>query len=184
MPRSRHLLLRGGLVSLVIIGSGLLFSFLQQQPTPAQLIEPQHQKPATEPVQPSVSPQELYLLINGFRAAEQLPQLRNNPRLEASAQLKLDDMLENHYYRHEDVTGQQSWHFIKQANYQYRHAGENLAFRLDSAWKILESWQQSPVHKEQLLHPAYEEMGVAIDCQALQKYADGGCITVLHLGSE
>lgn len=173
-------------ISTILLTIGVVIAQLKLSRTPATPINtvatiPPNPTPTTQPI---IQSQRLYGLINALRVEHELPELVPNPKLEASAALKLADMLEKHYYRHEDTAGQESWHLFKQVNYQYIAAGENLAFNLNTEWNILAWWQQSPKHEAQLLNPQFSDMGLAIDCQALAEYQDGGCITVLHLGSE
>lgn len=148
--------------------------------------------PKTMVVSPSLPPQaqpelkiskeKLYLLINAHRKQNNLPELLPNPQLENSAELKLADMINKKYYRHQDAEGDPGWHFFKQVGYQYLFAGENLAFNLDTEWQILDGWINSPEHNKQLLEPKFEDFGLAVNCTELEKYANSGCITVLHLG--
>ena len=180
MIRNYSYLVTGALIGSLVFGIGLRIA--KQKSDPAESVTTVS-LPTTQPTNNYPS-EELYQLISGFRSEQNLPNLQVNRKLEASAQLKLSEMIANHYYRHEDTTGQQSWHFFKQVNYHYVSAGENLAFNINTPWQVLDSWQQSSTHRAQLLNPNYTDMGIAVDCQALAAYADGGCITVLHLGSE
>lgn len=164
----------------------LVFFKLQSLPentTQTSLESHTRQEELASPNSPQISKDSLYLLINAMRKSNQLPELAPDARLEASAQLKLADMLQNKYFRHEDLDKRTSWHFFKQTGYDYLTAGENLAFAQTSPWQIISHWEQSQTHKEQILNSDYIHMGLAIDCKTLEKNAGSGCITVLHLGS-
>jgi uncharacterized protein YkwD len=177
---------------LVISALAILFAYLAfwqhepnlniNQPTPTPVFPTNTTQEATQETPSTPNPQSLYLLINAHRKESNLSPLKPSNELEQSARLKLEDMISKKYYRHQDIQGNDGWHFLKQAGYDYILAGENLAFQLNSEWQIISSWIESPDHNQQLLEPKYEDMGVVIDCSALKIYADGGCISVLHLG--
>lgn len=126
---------------------------------------------------------KLYLLINAYRKEQHRSPLLPHPSLEASAQLKLQDMIAKKYYRHQDATNTPSWYLFKKAHYDYTSAGENLSFGLQSPWQVFDGWKASAQHNEQLLSPNYRDMGVAADCTTFAQYPDGGCLVVLHLGA-
>lgn len=130
-----------------------------------------------------LDPNKLFLLINAHRENFNVPKLRANAQLATSAQLKLTDMLEKNYYRHQDTNDQSTWHFIQVAGYQYSKAGENLAFNVGSEWEIFQAWVQSETHNLQMLDRAFTDVGIAIDCSSIQ---DPGykCITVAHFGAQ
>ncbi len=127
---------------------------------------------------------KLYLLINAHRKEHKLSPLLIHPSLEQSAQDKIADMVAKKYYRHQDTSDTPSWYLFKKAGYMYLKAGENLSFVHQSPWQVFDAWQQSPQHNQQLLTPEYVDMGLAADCETFKNYPDGGCIVVLHLGTD
>ena len=126
---------------------------------------------------------KLYNLLLSYRKEQKLPPLTISKKLEQSAQLKINDMIEKKYYQHNDQNNIQSWYFFNQVGYYYTKAGENLAFAATSPWQVFTDWQNSPTHNQQLLDPKYQNVGLAIDCQTFAEYYQGGCLVVLHLGS-
>lgn len=126
---------------------------------------------------------KLYNLISAYRRDSKLPKLIIHPRLEQSAQAKLQDMIAHQYWQHDDQNNVEPWYFFKQVGYLYTIAGENLAFGASSAWQTFTDWQNSPAHNEQLLNPDYEHIGMAVDCHTFSEYYKAGCLVVLHLGS-
>ncbi len=131
----------------------------------------------------SLSASKLYLLINAHRENFNLPKLQPNAQLEASAQLKLSDMIEKEYFRHEDPDQQSTWHFIQVAGYQYQKAGENLAFNIGSEWDIFQAWLKSETHNKQMLDSVYTDIGLAIDCDSVED-PNYKCIVVAHFGKK
>lgn len=126
---------------------------------------------------------KLYNLLISYRKEQKLPPITVSKRLERSAQLKINDMVEKKYYQHSDQNDIESWYFFNQVGYYYTQAGENLAFAATSPWQVFTDWQNSPTHNQQLLDPKYQHMGLAVDCQTFAEYYRGGCLVVLHLGS-
>ncbi len=128
---------------------------------------------------------KLYNLINAYRKERNLSPLLVFPQLELSAKLKLNDMITNNYWQHQDNSNRPPWQFFAQANYSYTKAGENLGFNQKSAFSVFDAWTKSKKHNEQLLNPIYEHMGLAVDCKLLKKTdPNAGCIVVLHLGKK
>ena len=137
--------------------------------------------PTPTPTPLELSADKLYSLINAYRKENNLSPLRANVALEKSAAAKNADMVENQYWRHQDVEGLESWYLVKQAGYNYQKVGENLAFAAQSEWQVFQDWVESQTHNAQLLDENYQDMGVAFDCQSYSKYAKGGCLITLHL---
>jgi hypothetical protein len=138
---------------------------------------------ATTNTDPVFEINKLYLLINAYRKQNKLSPLRTQLNLEASAQEKISDMIEQNYFQHEDQENVQSWYLFRQVGYQYAKAGENLAFGLDTPWQVFTGWVESPTHQEKLLDSRFQDMGLAADCETFAASAEGSCIVVLHLGS-
>ncbi|MCA9369124.1 hypothetical protein KC721_02410, partial [Candidatus Woesebacteria bacterium] len=130
-----------------------------------------------------LNPLKLFLLINAHRENFHLPKLSSNAKLTASAQLKLDDMIEKGYYRHADENDQSTWHFIQVTGYDYSKAGENLAFNIGSEWDVFQAWLESSTHNKQMLDPDYTDVGIAIDCDSI-KEPNYKCIVVAHFGKQ
>ncbi len=124
----------------------------------------------------------LYSLINAYRKDQNLSPLLIDPRLEKSATAKINDMISQKYYRHEDTVNQESWYLFTAAGYHYKLAGENISFSHNTPWQVFQAWSESTSHNEQLLKPNYEEMGLAADCESFREYAGKNCVVVLHLG--
>ncbi len=127
--------------------------------------------------------EKLFLLINAHRDEHHIPKVRLHPKLIASAQLKLNDMISKGYYQHEDENKQTTWEFIQLAGYHYSIAGENLAFNIGSEWDIFTAWKESETHNKEMLHPLYTDVGIAIDCDSIED-PEYKCIVVAHFGKE
>jgi uncharacterized protein YkwD len=120
---------------------------------------------------------------NVSREAVGLQALRLDPQLVQAAQTKAEDMIARNYWSHYGPKGDETpWHFITNAGYSYKVAGENLARGYSNADQVTEAWLKSPAHAANLLSPRYTDVGFA----CVKSYdADGNMIllTVQMFGS-
>lgn len=101
-------------------------------------------------------------LTNQNRIAEGLAPLTKNPKLDLSAEKKVDDMIALQYFEHVSPSGVSVSQLGDSVGYEYIIIGENLAmgnFRNDKA--LLDAWMASPGHRENILKNNYTEIGVS-----------------------
>lgn len=106
---------------------------------------------------------KLITKINTVRIKYGRKTLKIHPLLMKSAQLKANDLIENNYFEHDRLNGQATWIFFEKAGYDYSEAGENLAknfLQLEREKAIVRAWLVSPKHREVMLSPDYEEIGI------------------------
>jgi uncharacterized protein YkwD len=101
-------------------------------------------------------------LTNKERTKNELGELSESKVLNKAAEDKLTDMFQNNYWDHTSPIGKMPWDFMKQENYSYIYAGENLAKGFVDSTSTVEAWMDSPSHKDNLLSSRYKEIGVAI----------------------
>jgi uncharacterized protein YkwD len=82
-----------------------------------------------------------------------------NSKLASAAQSKANDMVTRDYWSHDTPDGKEPWTFIVAAGYDYKAAGENLAFGYLSSGDTVTGWMNSPSHKANLLSTSYTEVG-------------------------
>lgn len=109
-----------------------------------------------------ISKNVLFYLINKEREQRNILPLKEDPLLTLAAQLKAKDMLERQYFSHEDPQGNPPWEFLKKVGYDFQIAGENLAIGFLDSEEVIEAWKNSISHRENLLNPNFEEMGIGI----------------------
>ncbi|MDP4010401.1 MAG: CAP domain-containing protein [Candidatus Spechtbacteria bacterium] len=100
---------------------------------------------------------------NIHRSEELLPLLAENQKLNASAALKAQDILEKQYFAHESPTGEGVSDLAEAVGYEYILLGENLAlgnFKTDK--DLVQAWMDSPGHRENILHESYTQIGVGL----------------------
>jgi hypothetical protein len=93
--------------------------------------------------------------------------LKPNTQLTSAAQAKADDMAKQQFFAHTAPDGTMAWNYIKQTDYAYEIAGENLAITNESAETVVTSWMNSPSHKENIVNPSYQDIGIG-----MAKYGD------------
>ncbi len=100
-------------------------------------------------------------LTNVDRAAFNLGGLTVNEQLKAAAQAKANDMATKSYFAHTSPEGIDSWHWFKQAGYDFQSAGENLAVDFSDSADVEKAWMNSPTHRDNILNAKYTEIGIA-----------------------
>lgn len=108
------------------------------------------------------TPQGLLVSTNEQRGKHDLSNLTLNESLNQAAQDKAEDMSSRGYWSHETPDGQQPWVFITSTGYQYKTAGENLAFGFPTSKDTVIAWMNSPGHKANILNNSYSEVGFGI----------------------
>ncbi len=122
------------------------------------------------PTDKTISVEDSALSINGIvsftnkeRSKKQLPALKNNRSLNASAEKKLEDMFSNQYFEHQSPTGINVSDLIRNADYEYIVVGENLALgNFGGDQQVVTAWMNSPGHKANIMDPRFQEIGIAV----------------------
>lgn len=96
---------------------------------------------------------------NARRSRIGVPQLQLNTELSQAAQAKAYDMAVHNYWAHTAPDGTAPWQFINNAGYNYKKAGENLAYGFDSSNSVVGGWMNSPSHRDNILDPSYQHVG-------------------------
>jgi uncharacterized protein YkwD len=100
--------------------------------------------------------------INQTRSSYKLPPLTTDVRLNKAAEMKAKDIINKQYWGHKSPSGKMSWAYIKDSNYEYVEAGENLAKDFSASNIVVDAWVNSPKHRENLLSNKYKDLGVAV----------------------
>lgn len=99
---------------------------------------------------------------NAERAKSGLPALVLNQQLNQAAEAKARDMFDEQYWAHYSPSGKSPWEFMKAAQYTYYVAGENLARDFLQTDDMMTAWMNSPTHRENIVNPKYQEIGIAV----------------------
>lgn len=92
-----------------------------------------------------------------------MPPLKENPKLNLAAQIKIDDMFQRQYFEHLSPDGVGVSDLGNKVSYQYIIIGENLALgNFQDEQALLDAWMASPGHRANILNKSYTEIGVAV----------------------
>jgi len=116
----------------------------------------------------------LLICTNEIRLKYQKNNLVINEKLNEAAQKKLEDMIKDGYWAHENpATHKKPWDFVDAAGYYYETTGENLALGFESAQLACSAWEKSKTHLANIADPTFQEVGFAIDKANLHKNGKG-----------
>lgn len=100
--------------------------------------------------------------VNDQRATQNLSELVINNELSEAALAKGQDMFNDQYWSHTAPDGKEPWYFMKQANYTYKVAGENLARDFMTTGDMVKAWIASPTHRSNIMNPKFQQTGIAV----------------------
>jgi hypothetical protein len=115
---------------------------------------------------------------NAARSTNGLAGLQLNDKLDAAAQAKANDMATRNYWSHYTPEGNPPWVFVTNQSYSYQKLGENLATGFSSEQATVDGWMASPPHRENLLDPAFTEIGFGFANNPDYTAAGGGPQTI------
>lgn len=128
----------------------------------------------TSAVLPAVVVEE----TNDARAEDSLPQLTRNSVLDQAATLKAEHMATESYFAHFSPEGISPWYWFDSVDYDYLHAGENLAVHFSDSKDVVEAWLDSPTHRANIMNGTYEEIGIGV---AKGRYEGQSTVFVVQL---
>lgn len=123
--------------------------------------------PAPPSAHPTTSPSmaaQVFQLVNQVRDQYGCDSLREDSRLDNSANGHSADMSNNHYFSH---NGPGNTSFDKRIeSYGYRSpGGENIAEGQTSAKQVFNAWMSDSGHRDNILNCDFVAMGVGVDTQ-------------------
>lgn len=120
--------------------------------------------PASKDAEASAfSKDQIIVAVNLERKKAGLPELIKHPKLEQASQAKAQHLADNRYFSHvHKESGKRLSDFIKEADYEYSIAGENLANGFYNVNDMVKAWMESPTHKENILNESVDETAVGI----------------------
>jgi uncharacterized protein YkwD len=117
-------------------------------------------EPASANCQVSSTALEVAKLTNQVRAKYGLRPLRSNCQLYSAAQNHTVDMVNQRKMSHTGSDGSNVGTRVKRSGYQYSSIAENVAQGQRSPSQVVNSWMDSPGHRQNILNPNYTEIGV------------------------
>jgi uncharacterized protein YkwD len=108
---------------------------------------------------------QMLAAANAERANAGLEPLRPDPRLTTVARWRSDDMATRGYFSH-DIGGYMVFTVLRSSGYEYRVAGENLAYNYSPAGSSVSAahsaLMNSPAHRENILRGEFTHAGVGL----------------------
>ncbi|HEV8580620.1 MAG TPA: CAP domain-containing protein [Thermoanaerobaculia bacterium] len=105
---------------------------------------------------------EVLARVNEARIKAGIAPLRANSRLDRAAQRHAEGMLARGYFAHQSPEGKTVRERAREADYDWRAIGENLAEGQFSADEVVDNWLHSPDHRRNILDPGFKEMGLGV----------------------
>jgi uncharacterized protein YkwD len=113
-------------------------------------------------------------LHNAERARAKLHSLEVNPRLQKAAERHARDMAANRKMGHVGSDDSRLVDRVKDAGYDYRRVGENVAFGRHAPDQLMDGWMESATHKRNVLG-SFSQIGVA--CATAEDGMTYWCVT-------
>lgn len=118
---------------------------------------------------------------NVQRSANGIAALSESKQLDASAQVKAQDILARQYFEHTAPDGKTVSDLVADQGYTYIKIGENLALGdFTSDADVVTAWMNSPGHRANILDPQFREIGVGVAYGTYQGHAV--YVAVQHFG--
>ena len=108
----------------------------------------------------AITPEELIALTNQEREAAGLNALTASQLLTQAAIAKGKAILESQAFKH-NINDRKFSSWVRDTGYNYSYVGENLAIDFTTSQGVMDAWNNSPLHKKNLLSPYYHEIGIA-----------------------
>ena len=105
---------------------------------------------------------EMLAWVNEARRKAGVKPLRSDSRLDRAAQRHAEDMLARSYFAHESPENDTVRQRSKEARYNWRTIGENIAEGQFTVDEVMTTWLNSPGHRRNILDPRFEELGVGL----------------------
>jgi len=99
---------------------------------------------------------------NAVRRKAGVPPLRASSQLDRAAQKHAEDMLARGFFAHESPDGKTVRERAREAGYDWRAIGENIAEGQFTVDEVMDSWMKSPDHRRNLLDRGFTELGVGL----------------------
>lgn len=100
--------------------------------------------------------------VNAQRKKAGVPPLGANALLDRAAQRHAEDMLARGYFAHESPARKTVRERAREAGYDWRAVGENIAEGQFTVDEVMRTWMDSPGHRRNILDPDFRELGVGL----------------------
>lgn len=105
---------------------------------------------------------EVIRLVNVERNKVGRSPLTTNNQVSNVARLKSQDFIDNNYFSHNSPTYGTPFNMLKSFGISFTAAAENIASGQRTAAEVMKSWMNSSGHRENILSPTYNQIGVGV----------------------
>jgi uncharacterized protein YkwD len=105
---------------------------------------------------------EMLAQVNALRRKAGAPALKMDRDLQQAAQGHAEDMLARGYFAHKSPSGTSVRERSREAGYQWRTIGENIAEGQTSVDEVVTTWMGSPGHRQNILNPDFRDLGIGL----------------------
>ncbi|SES78550.1 uncharacterized protein, YkwD family [Oceanobacillus limi] len=109
---------------------------------------------------PSGFEEQVAQLVNDERAKRGLSPLKHRADIKDVAEKKAMDMINSNYFSHTSPNYGSPFDMLKTFGISYRTAGENIAKGQKTPQEVMNSWMNSSGHRENILKPEFDSIGV------------------------
>ena len=102
-------------------------------------------------------------LTNEERKKANLEPLKLNSKLASAADDHSDSMAKDDFFSHTGIDGSSVGDRVRDAGYNYRTVGENIAAGYSTASAVVSGWMNSPGHRANILNANYTEIGIGYE---------------------
>jgi uncharacterized protein YkwD len=104
--------------------------------------------------------QQILNLVNQERAKVGADPLKINEQLDLAADGHTLDQASMNKMSHTGSNGSKMGDRIKDADYIFSSAGENVAYGFGDAATVMKGWMNSAGHRQNILNPSFTEIGI------------------------
>jgi uncharacterized YkwD family protein len=99
-------------------------------------------------------------LVNQERRQRGLNPLQHRADVKNVAHKKAEDLINSNYFSHNSPNYGSPFDMLRTFGISYRSAGENIAKGQTTPEQVMRDWMNSPGHRENILKPEYDTIGV------------------------
>jgi uncharacterized protein YkwD len=121
---------------------------------------------------------EVIALINQQRQQMGLSALQINDSLVAAARRHSTDMAGNDFVGHTGSDGSSPWDRIRDADYNLRYGGENVAAGYSTPQDVFNAWMNSRGHRDNMLNPNFCDIGAGYSYDPASTYTHYWTLTL------
>lgn len=144
---------------MLLITLSLFVLEVQRVQEPRTRAEGQNCQPTAAEIEMNAEEQKLLQLINEYRAANNLPALKQTSKLTDAAVWFSQDLNKTKKLEHTDSLGRDLTTRLMNCGYVASGFGENIA-NASTAQGAFEQWKKSPPHNEEMLDPGRKVAGI------------------------